>query len=130
MIEITIEVRGPVPEGRATDILDEYLDDATGELASVALARTQEVLNERIQRPTPYYETQVTREKVGHAHYVNHDRAIVYGPWLEGVGSRNYPATSFKGYKAFTAGYLEIAFTADDHLDRVLIDYLARLDGA
>jgi len=30
-----------------------------------------------------------------------HDSGIVYGPWLEGVGSRNYPVTRFKGYSTF-----------------------------
>lgn len=29
------------------------------------------------------------------------DSGIVYGPWLEGVGSRNYPVTRFKGYHTF-----------------------------
>ena len=30
-----------------------------------------------------------------------HDSGIVYGPWLEGVGSRNYPVTRFRGYSTF-----------------------------
>ncbi len=30
-----------------------------------------------------------------------HDSDIVYGPWLEGVGSRNFPVTRFKGYSTF-----------------------------
>jgi hypothetical protein len=32
---------------------------------------------------------------------VVNDRGIVYGPWLEGVGSRNFPKTRFKGYASF-----------------------------
>ncbi len=30
-----------------------------------------------------------------------HDSGIIYGPWLEGVGSRNFPVTRFKGYSMF-----------------------------
>jgi hypothetical protein len=30
-----------------------------------------------------------------------HDSDIIYGPWLEGVGSRNYPTTRFRGYSTF-----------------------------
>jgi hypothetical protein len=26
------------------------------------------------------------------------DSRVVYGPWLAGVGSRNFPVTKFKGY--------------------------------
>lgn len=130
MIEIEVHASGPIAEGRATAILDDYTEAAVNELAAVAFGRTSEVLNERIQYPTPYYETQTTNEKVGATERVLHDRGIIYGPWLEGVGSRNYPVTSFKGYKAFTAGYLEVSFTADQHLDRALVDFLARLNGA
>jgi hypothetical protein len=30
-----------------------------------------------------------------------HDSNIIYGAWLEGVGSRNYPVTRFRGYSMF-----------------------------
>ena len=33
--------------------------------------------------------------------YMVHDSGLVYGPWLEGVGSRNAPVTRFKGYSMF-----------------------------
>ncbi len=29
------------------------------------------------------------------------DGGVVYGPWLEGEGSRNSPVTRFKGYRAY-----------------------------
>jgi len=29
------------------------------------------------------------------------DSGLIYGPWLEGLGSRNYPVTRFRGYSTF-----------------------------
>ena len=38
---------------------------------------------------------------VGHGHTVHifSKLGVIYGPWLEGTGSRNYPVTRFKGYR-------------------------------
>lgn len=66
------------------------------EVGRQALADWHENLDHSIRHPTPYYETQVTVQERGEAAVV-HDRGIVYGPWLEGVGSRNR-TTRFKGY--------------------------------
>jgi len=45
---------------------------------------------------TPYYATKVTWDRAGRDRVI-HDQGVIYGPWLDGSGSRN--ATSrFKGY--------------------------------
>ncbi len=45
-----------------------------------------------------------------------HDSGIVYGPWLEGVGSRNFPVTRFKGYSTFRKVRQEIERKAPNML--------------
>jgi hypothetical protein len=52
-----------------------------------------------LRHPTGYYQShiRVTKEPLGTS--VN-DSSVVYGPWLEGVGSRNR-TTRFKGYFSF-----------------------------
>ena len=47
---------------------------------------------------TPYYETRVTTERVSGEVSLVSDQGVVYGPWLEGVGSRNRPRPGFPGY--------------------------------
>lgn len=92
-----------------------------------ALADWHENLNKNIRHPTPYYETQlVLQEREGAA--VAHDRGVIYGPWLEGVGSRN-KSTRFKGYFSLrraaqsTRGKIE-------HVVRPVVErYLARMGG-
>lgn len=44
------------------------------------------------------------------------DSGLVYGPWLEGVGSRNYPVTRFKGYSTFRKVRQQIERKAPDML--------------
>jgi hypothetical protein len=56
-----------------------------------------------IKDPTPIYWTRLyvdqSADGVGTA--IHDDYQIVYGPWLEGVGSRNFPVTRFRGYSSF-----------------------------
>lgn len=50
--------------------------------------------------PTGYAARHIVNRDMGSQHLIT-DSGIVYGPWLEGVGSRNFPKTRFKGYAIF-----------------------------
>jgi hypothetical protein len=43
-----------------------------------------------LQHPTGYYQSKITVERAGTGYRVT-DQGVVYGPWLEGTGSRNAP---------------------------------------
>ncbi|MEU0465021.1 hypothetical protein ABZ215_13540 [Amycolatopsis sp. NPDC006131] len=90
---------GPLFDGRADLAVRDYLDAVEERVAGQASAEVHTNLNASIRNPTPYYETQVQVVAEGDAHVVN-DRGVIYGPWLEGVGSRN-KTTRFKGYFSF-----------------------------
>lgn len=109
---INITLHGPVAEGHGAEIVDEYVHDMVWDVASQGLANVNTVLNASIQQPTPYYETQTTLNwgaySGGGASAIVHDRGIIYGWWLEGIGSRNFPVTSFKGYHAFEKGTIAL----------------------
>jgi len=49
---------------------------------------------------TGHYARSIHGRMAGSLHGVIDDTRVVYGPWLEGVGSRNQ-ATRFKGYAIF-----------------------------
>lgn len=57
------------------------------------------------------------------------DTGIIYGYWLEGVGSRNFPKTRFKGYRMWRKATQQIQAEAEKiaqpHIDRAV----ARLNG-
>ena len=110
MILISIETRGPIPEERFDGIVLDYLEDAVGQVAQQGMSGVMGLLNERIKEPTPYYETQIRMERGGDVAsgydsdvtpVAVHDREVIYGWWLEGIGSRNYPVTRFRGYHTF-----------------------------
>lgn len=110
-MNVTVELHGPVTDGRATEILDAYVRDAVWDVASQGLANVNTTLNASIKEPTPYYETQTTVNWGGFsggASAIVHDRGVIYGWWLEGIGSRNFPVTSFKGYHAFEKGTIAL----------------------
>lgn len=94
-----VNIRGPLFDGRAPSVIADLREDCTEQVAAQGYAYVMTNLNASIRNPTPYYETQVTVDRAGNDRRV-HDRGIVYGPWLEGVGERN-KTTRFKGYASF-----------------------------
>lgn len=91
--------RGPFFSLDADFRVAEILDDARHELAKEAERRVQARLATSLRNPTGYYQSHVKTDSAAGVDTVN-DSNVVYGPWLEGVGSRN-ATTPFKGYHAF-----------------------------
>lgn len=95
----TVHVEGPLFDGRADAVMDECVVDVRHAVGDQGYSNVMGILESRIRNPTPYYQTQILVEDVADETVV-HDRHIIYGPWLEGVGSRNSPKTRFPGYHA------------------------------
>lgn len=74
-----------------------YLHKAQDRIAAEAERRVHILQRQYFRRPTGYYERHIVNRDMGSQHVI-HDSGVVYGPWLEGVGSRNFPHTRFKGY--------------------------------
>lgn len=123
---VEIDAHGPLFDGRAEHEVDEFLHEAVYQVAAQGLANWQLFLDRSIKHPTPYYETQVTLERAG-TDVVVHDRGIVYGPWLEGVGSRNFPVTRFKGYASLRKAYQQLLRQVPGLLEHTLRPYLERM---
>jgi hypothetical protein len=125
MLRVDVDTHGPLFDGRAQAAVHAFLDEAKQEVAQQGLADVHQLLDLSIRNPTPYYETQILTERVG-ADWVVHDRGIVYGPWLEGVGSRN-KTTRFKGYWSFRRVTTVLRMKAHGIAERVLHRYLGRM---
>lgn len=87
---------GPFFSGRTEAALPRICQEIQDQVAAQANADVHMWMNHFFRHPTPYYETQVTVQRMGETTVV-HDRGIIYGPWLDGSGSRNQ-TTRFKGY--------------------------------
>lgn len=103
MESVTITMTGPLFDGRARVITQSFITSLADDLGGLALQNVQQNLDRSIRHPTPYYETQINMKKEGSSTFqtrIVNDRGVIYGPWLEGTGSRN-ARTRFKGYASF-----------------------------
>lgn len=82
-------------------------------------------LGDRLEEPTGYYESNIHQDYVGRDNISINDANVIYGSWLEGVGSRNSPRPGFPGYfaKRDTEDYLRA------HGDSIIHDGVGRLIG-
>jgi hypothetical protein len=92
--------RGPMFNGRTAAALHTYADEVGYKVATFAEDMVQQRLAQVLQHPTGYYQSKVTVARQGGG-YMVWDQGVVYGPWLEGTGSRNAPVTRFPGYATF-----------------------------
>lgn len=72
---------------------------SAGTLAKEAERRIQLRLSSVLRNPTGYYQSQIRVRQDGADAAVT-DSGVIYGPWLEGVSSRN-ARSRFKGYATF-----------------------------
>lgn len=97
-ISFRSRARGRISSGEIFSDVENYEHD----VASAIAERAEDVwvvnLMESIRNPTPYYWRKIHHYPISPTRYVVDDHDIVYGPWLEGVGSRNAPVTIFPGY--------------------------------
>jgi hypothetical protein len=64
-------------------------------------------LHKVLKIETPYYRLQ-NEAREDPPGWKIWDRGVIYGPWLEGVGSRNFPVTRFKGYATYRRTFQQI----------------------
>jgi hypothetical protein len=95
---VQAEVQGPIVDGRAKRAVREMTQAAVDEAALTLGVNVVQELMRVVKHPTPYYWTQIDVVQEGPVDVVT-DHGIVYGPWLAGQGSRNFPVTRFRGYR-------------------------------
>ncbi len=103
-VTINVESRGPLFEGVAEAELALAVAAAQREVASYAEFQWQMNMTESFQHPSspPHYQSKINVVQRSHDLVVNDGwpgSGVVYGPWLEGLGTRN-ATTRFKGYGA------------------------------
>lgn len=93
---------GALFDERGERIFRDYCDDLEEQGAEWALRNIRRTFHSSFQNPTGYYESTVRihDSEGGQEVWDGGFAGAVYGPWLEGVGSRN-DTTRFKGYHAF-----------------------------
>lgn len=122
---VTVRLSGPILDGQAADAVRGFLDDATREVGRVGADDVGLQLIRVLKNPTGFYESNIRWERA-QDDMVVHDNKVVYGPWLEGVSSRNQ-TTRFRGYHTFRLVAQALRRKAPQIAERVLRRYMGRL---
>lgn len=123
MSRVNIELKGPLFDGRATAAVEDFLNEAKLEVGNEGTDLVDIWLGLHLKNPTGFYESQIVADRRADDIVIN-DNDVVYGPWLEGVSSRNQ-STRFKGYRTFRVATQDLQESAPDIADKVLQKYLS-----
>ncbi|GIH23005.1 hypothetical protein Aph01nite_13150 [Acrocarpospora phusangensis] len=125
-VQIKVSISGPLFDGRAVRAVADYIDAAKKDVGQQGLANVHLLLDRSLRNPTGRYESAITVQAMG-GDVVVHDRQVIYGWWLEGIGSRNYPKTRFRGYHSFERATGMLQHQARPLAERILPRYLERM---
>jgi hypothetical protein len=110
---------GPIFEPGWLGQFKKGITESRHEVAEHGLERWMFNMNSSFQTQTPYYAVHARLRKFPHQDIVD-DQQIVYGYWLEGIGSRNFPVTRFKGYRAMGRAFGLVKAHAVDIFTRAM----------
>ena len=99
-LNVTANHKGQIFSSAATKAAASRMVVAINDaLAEEGVNRVRARLKTVLRNPTGFYESNIMVERREVYRGVT-DNGVIYGPWLEGTGSRN-KTTRFKGYRTF-----------------------------
>ncbi len=124
-INIDVDSRGPIFDGRAQAALMQYVGEVGHEVASRGEDMVTTELDHVLKHQTGHYRSSIrVVQRFGDDTITDGD--IVYGPWLEGTGSRNQ-TTRFKGYSTFRRVMQRLDAQVPEIAEEFLRPYIRRM---
>jgi hypothetical protein len=99
-------IYGPLFDGRAERAIEDACHEVEERTAQYGAWLIRNRMDQTFRTQTPFYRLQNKARRDG-AHWKISDAGVIYGPWLEGIGSRN-ATTRFKGYFNYRRSVQEI----------------------
>ena len=99
MLQTDVTVSGPIYEGAGPAAVQSAMNDTVKAVADAAYARLMSAFPEGLPERTGNLKGMVSQMVEGPMAQID-DGGCIYGPWIEGVGSRN-ATTRFKGYSTY-----------------------------
>ena len=127
-LSVDVHAHGPVFDGRAAHDVTLFLEAAVKAVAEEGEKDVKGRLQGSLRHPTGYYVSNVSVDPRGRTDRVINDSGVIYGPWLEGTGSRN-ATTRFKGYHSFRKATQQLDAKARGIAYRVLDTYVRMMNG-
>ena len=118
---------GPLFDGRASKAAADFAEDASRAVAEAGVNEIQARLSTVLVHPTGAYSGGIRTDRA-QADNVISDGGAVYGPWLEGVASRN-TKSRFKGYSTFRKAKQWLEGQAVAIAEDNIRPYLTRMGG-
>lgn len=133
MYTVRVDTSGPVYNGRAKEILDDFTREAVWEITKEGRGALGVRFITVFKNPTGNLESKVDAQRPiqtpgGWASKIDGE-TVRYAWWIEGIGSRNYPATRFRGYHSFKTIAQVLDAKAVTIAERALPPFLARING-
>lgn len=126
MINISVKATGPLFDGRLNRAMDEAVDEAEQEIATIGANHLRDDLGvPPFKHPTGWYRSHITPKRFG-ALWAIQDSDVIYGPWLAGTSSRNH-TTRFKGYAHWRRLITFVNKIARPTTEKIIARALARL---
>jgi hypothetical protein len=98
----TVEYKGPFFDSAEWDAgMRHFMEDMTMNVADQGTRELRTTMFATFKVPTGHYEGTVKASPLSFGASKIDGEGTVYAWWLEGIGSRNYPKTRFKGYHLF-----------------------------
>lgn len=127
MINVRVQAHGPLFDGRLDRAIQQAVDEAEEEIATMGADHLKGDLGAPpFQNPTGWYASHITQKRFGSL-WVVQDSGVIYGPWLAGTGSRNWPVTRFKGYNHWRRLTVYLNKIAKPVTEKIIARALARL---
>lgn len=122
-----VTVSGPVFDSRAAEAAKDYAKHVQEALADKAADMVRAKMDSSFKHNEGKYVSSIHVEASDAHAMVTDMNAFVYGPWLEGVGSRN-ETTRFKGYHSMREAASEIDAQAGSIADEEIKPYVERMN--
>lgn len=120
---MTTLVRGPLFDGRAQTATEQAAKEIERAVATVGADMVRLRLNTVLRTQTPHYRLKIAAREIRPGWKVT-DQGVIYGHWLEGTGSRNYPVTRFRGYATFRKITPQLAVRAKRLGNLIIAQYI------
>jgi len=128
MAEVDVTFEGPLFDGRAQAAMPGIVDAVSGALGTEGQRRVLSGLDATLRRPTGAYRSRISLYGPRGGQSRVHDNRGIYGPWLEGTGSRNR-TTRFKGYRNFRKATQVLQRAAKPLAHNVISRHIDKLGG-
>lgn len=106
---VTVDARGPLFDARAEKEVADATNDGLKAVATIGASMIRSRMDTVFKDETPFYRFANVAAKDPPGWKIWDQDKTKYGFWLEGIGSRNYPKTRFKGYFTYWRIYKELA---------------------